>query len=511
MLRRHRRPIGCRALLAGIVALMLVSNTRLFAQSSPYSGSHEFRDATTVGFVSTGAPYAQGIYPYRAARVAPAGEFGGFLYRSPEHYLDFRGPEYVPIASADVGMPVADASGRVSLDNVPMWTDEWAARIIRNRTDAGIAVDSLSSARPGVAVTPSGFRPLLPSTDAPESQAQPNAATQPVKQPWIGPTPQPTQMQPVPSKPIARAPAAPKAIALNAAPASAPPTSGVSSTEKENPAVPATLHGETLVLNAPTASHSAPVRRVEEHVANSTTTSPTAIEDAANAGDAESPSTVTESAPTHSRADAVDLDLGHTRDDGHVSQMEPSIASQAKAVARANAHPVASAPQLTLEDLNRATAAGIAIGRGDKAFEQGEYDQARDEYRQAVQFSGDASGLRIALGLSDYALGAFDTAAQAIRQGVAHSPDLALSDFRLLDVYGRPNDCNAHRRVLDDHVTQNPEDANSLFLLGFIQYFSDQHAAARTTFGAYRSLVPHDELADPFIERVLHGRQPEGR
>ena len=88
-------------------------------------------------------------------------------------------------------------------------------------------------------------------------------------------------------------------------------------------------------------------------------------------------------------------------------------------------------------------------------------------------------------------------------QGVSHSPELAKSEFHLQDVYGDLDDANQHRSRLDAFVSQNPENADALFLLGFVQYFSNQPEAARTTFGAYRSVTPHDELADPFIEIVL--------
>lgn len=484
----HRRAVRSRAFLVVAAAYMSWSLSPLVAQTVQYSSTYAPNDATSVGYVPSGVGYGWGGNPWRASRTPPAGEFGGYLYRSPDEFVNDRGPVYVPIAGAQFGMPVADASGHVSLADVPMWTDEWAARIIQNRAAAGLAVESLAPA--DTSPTPSHFRTRFETIDHPEDTDAPK---------------QMTPMRRVPSPPIA----VPSTVTPPVTPT--PPSEPVVPAHPIS-AAPPTESPTTLVLTAPEAVKSLPAQAAVAET-QSLVKTPDAVEHAPKAPVEASPAiesvevaALPDKTPDSER---VDADVRHA-----ASQPLPETAFDVDAVeatpaatsAMTAAPTAAAAPGLTREDLNRATAAGISIGRGDKAFEQGEYDQAREEYRHAIEVAGDAPGIRIALGLSDYALGSFEAAAKSIRRGVSHSPELAKSDFRLQEVYGRAGDSDVHRRQLDAFVTQNPENADTLFLLGFVQYFSDQREAARTTFGAYRSIVPHDDLADPFIENVMDVR-----
>jgi tetratricopeptide (TPR) repeat protein len=521
----HRRPARvfvCTAIVAAL--FMLTTTSRLAAQSSAYADSYRFRNTTTVGFVPTTGGFGWGVYPYRATRVAPAGEFGGYLYRSPDDFLNFRGPEYVPVANAAVGMPVANASGRVPLDNVPMWTDEWAARIVQNRAAAGIDVDVLATARtPRPAAQPTPVE--LQQTPAQMSETTTYA---------IAPN-QPNGYVPViPAQPKREEPALPAPVTRE---------SDVESTSRINPnkvaaAVPTEVDtaANSLVLGAEDAVTSPPSPPEVTAIADVASDPPATSsadesrvmnqEDAAT--DASRPKTLdsmmkeyeesirqietaarewetaanTQIAPAAPEIDVIETTAAPTA---------PTTSSTPELIRNSEPETVnATVPALTSDDLNRATAAGIAIGRGDKAFEQGDYAQARNEYLHAIESVGDEPGIRIALGLSDYALGSFSDSARAIKRGVSRSPELARSEFHLLDVYGRLTDAELHRRALDNYVSQHPEDSDALFVLGFVQYFSDQRHSARTTFGAYRSIVPHDELADPFIDIVMDYHDASG-
>lgn len=155
---------------------------------------------------------------------------------------------------------------------------------------------------------------------------------------------------------------------------------------------------------------------------------------------------------------------------------------------------------MTPEVQTTAREIGEALGRGDRAFESGDYDKARDEYVRAVVLAGEDAGVRIALGLAEYALGAYRDASIAVRRGVARSPALANSDFDLRAVYGNPADFEAHRHMLEQHVAANPDDADSQFLLGFVQFFSGRRAEGKLTLDAYLANLAHDDSVREFIE-----------
>lgn len=146
--------------------------------------------------------------------------------------------------------------------------------------------------------------------------------------------------------------------------------------------------------------------------------------------------------------------------------------------------------------------AAIAMGRGDKSFEQGNYDEAREEYVRAIVLAGEDAPTRIALGLAEYALGSFSDAARAIRRGVAISPELAESTFSLDAVYGIVDDRAAHRRALEDFARENPEDCDALFLVGFTRYFAGEREAGVETLVSYLKRTECDRSITEFVIRA---------
>ncbi len=542
MRRRNARRVSVCVPVLIVAFSMMTSAARLNAQSDGFSDSYRFRDSASVGFVPMTGGFGWGVYPYRISRVAPAGEFGGYLYRSPDDFMNFGAPEYVPIAAANIGMPVANAGGRVLLTDVPMWTDEWAARIVQNRAAAGIAADSLVSAQPIRHAPQVERRESVRSIPkSPVAAPVPTMAPKPVPAPTPAPTPRPVLVQPMRPVPATPSPARQEGIS----PTRPTPIRGnareTAAVIVESKKLEVSLEPDTsaasaspMILNAedavsetsasqsePTTLHDVVNERdelpVHDHAVGATDDRATSgvatksIEDMAQEFEASIREIEAAARDWESIDRAAETNAPSLAPDVEATSEPVAVTAQASAPTAAAESEASSATEddaaLTSQDLHRATAAGIAIGRGDKAFEQGAYEQARAEYRQAIDAVGDEPGLRIALGLSDYALGSFGDAARAIRRGVARSPELAKSDFHLLDVYGRMTDADLHRRALDNYVSQHPEDADALFVLGFVQFFSGQRHSARTTFGAYRSIVPHDDLADSFIELVLDVRR----
>lgn len=174
---------------------------------------------------------------------------------------------------------------------------------------------------------------------------------------------------------------------------------------------------------------------------------------------------------------------------------------------RTNA-PADRANVITQTSAERDRQVGISLGRGDKAFEEGDYDDAREEYVRALVKAGDDARVRIALGLSEYALGAYTDASAAVRRGISISPGLAQSSFSMKKIYGQTEDFTAHRQALEIFVRENPEEIQAFFLLGFVQYFSDQRDKALTTFDTYLSQPRHDPDVRRFIEIARESSKP---
>ncbi|MBN2563317.1 MAG: hypothetical protein JXQ75_20545 [Phycisphaerae bacterium] len=161
-------------------------------------------------------------------------------------------------------------------------------------------------------------------------------------------------------------------------------------------------------------------------------------------------------------------------------------------------------------DTQQARLVGIALGRGDRAFEDGRYAEARDEYIQALVLADGDAGVRIALGIAEFALGRFEDASRAVREGVARMPALARSSLDLRDAYGQGGDFAAHLAALEAVVEQNPHSADARFLLGFVRYTSGDRPGGLEILEAYQSMPESDRKVGAFIElarqaEVTHG------
>lgn len=154
---------------------------------------------------------------------------------------------------------------------------------------------------------------------------------------------------------------------------------------------------------------------------------------------------------------------------------------------------------------------GVALGRGDKAFESGKYDQARSDYARALALAGEDSGSRLALGLAEFALGSFDDAAREIRAGIGRSPSLAMSDFDLRAAYGRSHDFETHRGILEEFAAKNPRDLNAQFLQGFVRYFSGDRKGGIEILDAYLIAEGHDDAVREFINTARVAEHPLDR
>jgi len=150
-----------------------------------------------------------------------------------------------------------------------------------------------------------------------------------------------------------------------------------------------------------------------------------------------------------------------------------------------------------------ATLAGMAVGRGDAAFQRGAYDEAREHYLRATVALSTEAGPHIAHGLACFATGDLSTAAGSLRQGFALAPELAFAEIDLRDLYGDPSDFNRQLETLNEHLDAQPDHADAWFVKGFVSHYTGNDAVARAAFNRYRNQVSEDLLADGFIDRVL--------
>lgn len=181
-----------------------------------------------------------------------------------------------------------------------------------------------------------------------------------------------------------------------------------------------------------------------------------------------------------------------------IETAEPSAAMPVEPARPAPAN--GDAARLPRLELERMRELGFMLGQGDAAFQQGNYEDARAEYRRAVAIAPEAARAHLAFGLAAFACGAFSEASAAIRAGVAGAPVLARSAVDLAQTYGRTEDFQAHRAALDAHVAANSSDLDARFLAGFVHLYSGDRDGGIALLRAYRDAPGADQAVRAFID-----------
>jgi hypothetical protein len=123
------------------------------------------------------------------------------------------------------------------------------------------------------------------------------------------------------------------------------------------------------------------------------------------------------------------------------------------------------------------------IGLGDKMFGEGKYADSYERYRMASQAAPGLADAYFRQGWALVASGRYESAAKALKRGLELDPNWPKSDFRLDSLYGANGaEKRAHLDMLATAATQNPQDADLLFLTGVFLHFDGQAERARPFF-----------------------------
>lgn len=161
-------------------------------------------------------------------------------------------------------------------------------------------------------------------------------------------------------------------------------------------------------------------------------------------------------------------------------------------------------PQGHAASLDVAKSAGIAIGRGEVAFQQGRYEEASSEFRRAREWVQDDAMVCFNLGATEFALGRYDRAAEAIRAGILVSSDECLT-YRLLPRYANPEELRAQRERLESVTAAQPNDADALFVLALVRWWSgDAHGATSALDQWENAKGNQSDVTDRFSQTLRH-------
>jgi tetratricopeptide (TPR) repeat protein len=123
------------------------------------------------------------------------------------------------------------------------------------------------------------------------------------------------------------------------------------------------------------------------------------------------------------------------------------------------------------------------IGFGDAHFANRRYADAYQRYRRAAEAASTVATAYFRQGYALVALSNYEQAARVLKQGLELDPGWARSDFRNDELFG--DNQEAKRTQLDalaQAATDNPNDADLLFLVGVFLHFDGQADRAAPFF-----------------------------
>ena len=176
----------------------------------------------------------------------------------------------------------------------------------------------------------------------------------------------------------------------------------------------------------------------------------------------------------------------------------PQPAPPVKAAPPPPAQQEAPKPPKPLDDPKAESVRLVGLGRA--AFADLEYGRAAERFRQAAVLAPTQPLPHFLLAETLFALGKYHAAVDAIDAGVKLQPDWPDAPFHPLELYGpHAADYADHLGALHGALTHWPNDADLLFLDGYLLWFDGHKDEARARF---QKALP--AFADPAaIQRFL--------
>ena len=162
--------------------------------------------------------------------------------------------------------------------------------------------------------------------------------------------------------------------------------------------------------------------------------------------------------------------------------------------------PAPKAPEPPREEPRDESGRLLQLGRA--AFGGGEYGLAAQHFQQAAAADALAPTPQFMLAQALFALGKYRQAVAAIHTGMALMPGWPEAPFRpRRDLYlGKEDELDAHLQRLEKVVTEQPNNATFLFLLGYELWFDGRRAEALPWFQRARANAADPIYLDPFLK-----------
>jgi tetratricopeptide (TPR) repeat protein len=148
------------------------------------------------------------------------------------------------------------------------------------------------------------------------------------------------------------------------------------------------------------------------------------------------------------------------------------------------------------------------LEQGEKSLLEGQYADAREYFARAASLDPHDPRSRVSLGFSEFALGDFENAATTVHEVMKMAPDLAATPLDMRGFFGEIDIIEKQLAKLEQITQHHAKNSRMNFLLGFVRYYSGDHASGAQTLLEYIAANPEDSSIRSFIEIAGSVAQP---
>ncbi len=154
------------------------------------------------------------------------------------------------------------------------------------------------------------------------------------------------------------------------------------------------------------------------------------------------------------------------------------------------------------EETTNETLVDFYLRLGDIHFKRGEYAQAVDAFKKAVQEDPSAAVPKFALGEALFATGDYHYGAYNLRKGLDRAPNWVEQTIDRREYYGNGDDFKIHLDLVRTYIAEHPFDAAAQFCLGYNAFFSKDLETATQAFQRAQEIEPGDRYSKLFLDQI---------
>ncbi len=141
------------------------------------------------------------------------------------------------------------------------------------------------------------------------------------------------------------------------------------------------------------------------------------------------------------------------------------------------------------------------LQKGLQLFKENKIDEAKQMFKEGILLDTGSGIAHILYGHSLFASGDYALATKALRRGLRLNNDLVSSQMDLKEFYGQPGILTQQTAKLETWIKYHPQNLETMFLLGYIYFFTGQLDKAIDSLKTVCGQNPLDNESDLLLKK----------